>query len=148
MRKVLVFVGGVAVLIVVAIGFLGRPADPVPQPEGVTPLVLRTWPPRWQWPGPLRACPLASFVGTRVVTAGRAMEFRLVDTGESAALVFPPGFQAWLVGDTAELITPEGLVLAREGDVLVNLAGSAADNGDFNVCFSSPDEYSRVMVRG
>jgi hypothetical protein len=37
----------------------------------------------------------------------------------------------------AELVTPDGEVLARDGNVISNLAGSAADNGDILVCISA-----------
>jgi hypothetical protein len=39
-------------------------------------------------------------------------------------------------------------VLAREGDVLDRLGGSAAANGDLNVCFTSPKEYQEVVRHG
>jgi len=84
-----------------------------------------------------------------MVHAGQGVVFDALDApGVRVPVVFPPGFQAWAVGGIAVLVTPEGYVLAREGDVLVRLAGSAADNGDLNVCFTNPKEYQEVLQRG
>jgi hypothetical protein len=73
--------------------------------------------------------------------------FKSAQDGQLVPVVFPSGFAGWLVDGRAALVAPEGIIVAREGDVLSGLAGSAADNGDLNVCFTSPDEYSTVVDR-
>ena len=81
----------------------------------------------------------------RLVRDGPSLAFDLVDDGRRVPIVFPYGFAGRLVSGRAELVTPEGVVLAQEGDVLSGLGGSSADNGDLVVCFSSPDEYAGVL---
>lgn len=61
--------------------------------------------------------------------------FKRVDIGERMSVVWPSGFSARLVNGRAELVAPDGSVLARERDVISNLAGGAADNGDILICF-------------
>jgi len=50
-------------------------------------------------------------------------------------LVWPNGFSARLLHGRAELVPPNGSVLAREGAVISNLVSAAADNGDILICF-------------
>ena len=52
-------------------------------------------------------------------------------------VVWPSGYSARLMNGRAELIQPDGIrqVLARDGDAINDLAGGAADNGDFLICF-------------
>lgn len=71
----------------------------------------------------------------RVERDGGAMVFTRVDIGERRSVVWPSGFSARLMDGRAELVYPDGSVLAGEGDVISNLAGAAADNGDTLVCF-------------
>ena len=75
---------------------------------------------------------------------GNEMVFVEQATGERRMLAWPSGFSARVLTGTAELVTPGGNVFGREGDVLSNLAGSAADNGDLVVCFDSSDQYERA----
>lgn len=84
----------------------------------------------------------------KMVHEGQTVVFDGVDGSGRVPVVFPTGFQAWSVAGSALLVTPEGYVLAREGDVLVRLGGSAAEDGDLNVCFTSPEEYQEVVRRG
>lgn len=95
-----------------------------------------------------RTCPLGLLPPVKMVHEGQAVVFDGLDGGVRVPVVFPMGFQAWSVAGRALLVTPEGYVLAREGDVLVRLGGSAADNGDLIVCFTSPKEYQDVVRRG
>ena len=63
------------------------------------------------------------------------MVFRRVDIGERVSLEWPHGFSARLLDGRAELVYPNGVVLARERDVISNLTGAAAGNGDIHICF-------------
>ena len=71
------------------------------------------------------------------------MTFTSADTDVQLPLSWPSGFSARVVNGTAELVTPAGNVFGREGDVLSNLGGGSADNGDLLVCFDNPDQYER-----
>ncbi len=134
MRLVLV---GVSVVALVAVGayVLGRPAEPAPLPEGAAPLSVRTMPPEWSFPGVPKGCPLAAVLPVRLGREGESISFETADSGEPVALVFPFGFTARLVADRAELVSPSGAVIARDGDVVSGFMGSSADNGEFILCF-------------
>ena len=71
-----------------------------------------------------------------MVFADEASESRL-------PVVWPNGYSARLVDGRAELIPPDGSVLAREGDVISGLAAGAADDGDLLVCV---DAASKPVV--
>ncbi len=63
------------------------------------------------------------------------MVFMRAETGEHYTVVWPHGFSARLLDDRAELVYPDGSVLARERDVISNLAAGEAENGDTLACF-------------
>ena len=74
----------------------------------------------------------------RVERDGGAMVFTRVDIGERLSVVWPSGYSARLLNGRAELVAPDGSVLARERDVISNLGGGgSADNGDILLCFDS-----------
>jgi hypothetical protein len=54
--------------------------------------------------------------------------FIRIDTGEPYGLAWPWGYSAWLVDGRAELMKPEGTILAVEGDRLTNLGGFTRDD--------------------
>lgn len=71
------------------------------------------------------------------------MAFERVDNEERQSVVWPSGFSARLLDDRAELVDPDGSVLAREGDVISNIGGAAANNGDVLLCF---DFATKLLV--
>jgi hypothetical protein len=71
---------------------------------------------------------LAGLQPVRLVRDDQSIEFELLEDGQRVTVVFPYGFAGRLVSGRAELVTPEGVVLAEEGDVLSGLGGSAAEN--------------------
>lgn len=79
----------------------------------------------------------------RVWREGDEMVFLRASDQQHVVVVWPPGFSARLLRGRAELVLPDGGVLAREGDIVTNLAGEAADNGDILVCV---DAASRPEV--
>jgi hypothetical protein len=105
-------------------------------------LVLRTQPP----PGFSldHSCALALLRPVVVKRDGGALVFVSQEDAAPVSLVWPAGFSARLLAGRAELVTPFGNVYARDGDVLAALGGGDVDNGDFNICFTSPDEYSKA----
>jgi hypothetical protein len=70
------------------------------------------------------ACQTALVPSIRLVVRDSALEFVNVDTGRPL----------WRMNGRAELARRDGTVLAVEGDVIANLQGSVADNGDVLVC--------------
>lgn len=127
-------------LLAVAVAALGGailllgPSRPAPLPPGATPLALRTQP--WRlWPPSGFACPGALVAPIRVEREGDAVVFVRVDSGERVSVVWPDGYSARLLNGRADLVAPDGSVFAREGDVISNLGGGAADNGDILLCF-------------
>lgn len=142
----LLIVGSIAILVLIAGIVLWRGMDPspAPLPDGATPLSLRTQPPSWQFPFMPRACSIAALSPVRLVREEHALVFESVETGQRVPVLFPYGFGGRLVSARAELVAPEGVVLAREGSVLTGLGGASADNGDFLVCFTGPIDYPQV----
>lgn len=137
----------VAGTLILAVGtWIAVDATPRP-PTGASPLGLRTYPFPFAFPWEPRACALGLFAAVEVVRDGDEVAFEFVESGARAPILFPDGFAAWSVGGIAVLVSPEGYVLAREGDVLDGLGGAAGENGDLRVCFASPDTYDEV-VRG
>lgn len=55
-------------------------------------------------------------------------------SGNRLPVVWPTGYSARVLDGRAELVPPNGSVLARDGDVISNLASTAADNGDYLIC--------------
>lgn len=125
-------------LLLVAVTLIGAgflvlgPCRPAPLPPGATPLALLTQPWRLWPPNLFPACPLALLLPIRVERYGGALVFTAVDSSEErVSVVWPSGFSARLLNDRAELIAPDGSVLAREGDVISNIGGGSAENSDF-----------------
>jgi hypothetical protein len=86
---------------------------------------------------------LAAVTPIRMERDGGFVVFADETSGNRLPVVWPNGFSARLVDGRAELVPPNGSVLAREGAVISNLASAAADNGDLLVCL---DFASRPRV--
>jgi hypothetical protein len=118
------------------------PTSPAPLPSGATSLILRTHaPPGFSLD---HSCPAALVLPVVVRRESDALVFVSADGGAPVSLVWPAGFSARLLAGRAELVTPLGNVYARDGDVLARLGGGTVDNGDVNICFTSPDEYRQA----
>jgi hypothetical protein len=104
-------------------------------PANALPLTLRTQP--WKlWPLSF-GCGMAALTPIRVERDGVAMVFADEASGNRLQVVWPNGYSARLLNGRAELVPPDGSVLAREGDVLSRLAAGSADNGDLLVCIDA-----------
>jgi hypothetical protein len=77
------------------------------------------------------------FAPVRVVRDGDAVVLDLVGGGRFD-LVWPRGFSARLQDGRAEIVTPDGSVVGREGDVLTDML----DGADGHIC-----EVSGVFYR-
>ena len=133
----------VALALVVGAAFwLLGPTGPAPLPPTAGPLVLRTQP--WKiWPPSGFSCGMAALTPIRVEQDGVSMVF-VNETGDTRVpAVWPNGYSARLLNGRAELVQPNGAVLARDGDLIKNLASGAADNGDFLICM---DFASKPLV--
>lgn len=132
----------VALVAGAAVWLLG-PSQSAALPANAAPLVLRTQP--WRiWPPSGFSCPMAALTPIRVERDGGSMVFADEASGNRGPVVWPNGYSAWLMNGRAELVSPNGSVLARDGDVISNLASGAADNGDILICF---DFASKPLVR-
>ena len=115
---------------------------PAPLPSGATALALPTQP--WRpWPFGGFGCPMGLVTPVRVERDGDAVAFTRVDAQERVILIWPNGYSARLLEGRAELVAPDGSVLAGEGDTISNLAGGTADDGRILLCF---DLASRPVV--
>jgi hypothetical protein len=124
----LVLVAGAAVWLL--------PPQPAALPPTATSLDLRTqaWRP---WPFGGFGCGLAALTPIRGEHVGNAMVFADEASGTVLPVVWPAGYSARLLDGRAELVRPDGSVLARDGDVISGLASGAADNGDLIVCLDA-----------
>lgn len=112
---------------------------PAPLPSGATALTLETAAPATSDPGPGWACAESTPVSVRVVREGDAVVIKTV-TGERIDLVWPRGFSARLLDGRAEIVAPDGSVVAREGDEIPSgtLSGPASDICGVNGVYYPP----------
>ena len=120
---------------------LSRPAEPAPLPAGATPLQLHAQPAEWHVPWELlSSCGAATLAPVAPEVDGDRLVFRGVADAAPVDIIWPPAFSARLWNGTAEVVTPAGQVVARQGQPLTNLAGSTSKTGAFAVCYGTPLE--------
>ena len=127
-------VAGVAVLVL-------APDRTASLPTTAVPLTARTQ--QWKlWPLSF-GCGMAALTPIRVERDGVSMVFVDAASGNRLQVVWPSGFSARLLNGRSQLVSPDGSVLARDGDVISGLASGAADNGDLLICL---DGASKPVV--
>jgi len=89
----------------------------------------------------LDGCPSALMAPVRVARDGDRMAFVLVDTGVDRRVLWPRGFSARLHQGRAELVAPDGTVVACDGGVIDNLGGAGPITDPFVVCDVGTDGY-------
>lgn len=137
-----------AVIVVVAplIAWATVSPRPAPLPVGATALTLRTQPPPG-FPWLTLGCPAVLILPIRVERDDGSMVFWNVERGSVVDVAWPYGYTARVVDGRAELVTPSGTVLARDGAVISGLEGSAGINGDVLVCIPFIDARFEVNPR-
>jgi hypothetical protein len=131
-RKPLVVAIGVVILLAAAALRLS-PLWPGPAlPAGATRLHIATEAPHLM---PTLGCQTALLAPARFATADDDLILLTVETGEPVKVVWPSGWAAWRVAGRAELVTRDGTVIAREGDVIENeFGGGVGVDNAFHVC--------------
>ena len=132
-RRSRIVAGLLVVLLLVAVG-LARlsPMWPGPSlPPGATPLVLATEPAHLF---PTMGCPTALLLPARVAVVGDALVIVPETGGDPLNVVWPTGWAAWRLGGRAELVSRDGTVVGREGDLVSGFGGGVGADDAFHVC--------------
>jgi hypothetical protein len=123
-----------AVVLLVAAVFRLSPLWPGPAlPAGATRLHIVTQEAHFS---PAFACPTALLAPARVATRGDDLVLVAPDTNEPIAVVWPSGWAAWRLDGRAELVTREGVVVGREGELSEGFGGGMGLDDAFHVCIT------------
>jgi hypothetical protein len=121
-----------AVLLLVAAVFRLSPLWPGPAlPAGATRLHIVTQAAHLI---PASACPTALLGPARVATLGDDLVLLAPDTNEPIDVVWPSGWTAWRLDGRAELVTRDGAVVGREGELSEGFGGGTGIDDAFHVC--------------
>jgi hypothetical protein len=127
-------VAGLAIaLLLIVVGLLRlSPLWPGPSlPQGATPLALATEPAHLI---PTMGCPTALLAPARVALTGDTVVLVPESGGEPIKVVWPTGWAAWRLAGRAELVSRDGTVIGREGDIVEGFGGGVGTDDAFHVC--------------
>jgi hypothetical protein len=79
-------------------------------------------------------CPTALLLPARVTVAGNALVLVPEAGGDRLKVVWPTGWIAWRLAGRAELVSRDGTVLGREGDIVQGFGGGVGTDDAFHVC--------------
>ena len=100
-------------------------------PQGATPLALATEPAHLV---PTMGCPTALLAPARIAVAGDELVLIPESGGEPIRVVWPTGWVAWRLAGSAELVSRDGTVIGREGDIVEGFGGGVGTDDAFHVC--------------
>jgi len=69
-----------------------------------------------------------------VATAGDVLILLSPATKEPITIVWPSGWAAWRLNGRAELVTREGAIVGREGEIIEGFGGGTGLDDAFHVC--------------
>ena len=121
---------GVAVVAVLIVRISPLWPGPI-TPADATPLRIATEAPHLI---PTMGCALALLAPARIATDGDRLVLVSPETGQRIAVVWPSGWTAWRRDGRAELVTRDGQVVAREGELTPGYAGGIGLDDAFHVC--------------
>ncbi len=129
-------IGAAAIVVVLVAGSAWLRFQTASPASGATPVTILTEARPTPLPsGVAWGCPQARRGPLRVELSGSELVFISTANGARESIVWPYGFSARLVDGKAELLAPDGAVIAREGEVLDDLGGGLGVSGDaFHVC--------------
>ncbi len=100
-------------------------------PPGATRLHIETASPALV---PTVACRTALLAPARVATAGDDLILVSPATNNPIKVVWPSGWAAWRLDGKAQLVTRDGAIVGREGDVIEGFGGGVDEDDAFHVC--------------
>ena len=83
---------------------------------------------------PAMGCPTALLAPARVAVAGDELVLVPESGGEPIKVVWPTGWVAWRLAGRAELVSREGTLIRREGDIVEGFGGGVGTDDAFHVC--------------
>lgn len=134
LRRHLRAVAVIAVVVALLAVGLARlsPMWPGPSlPAGATTLALATEPAHLL---PTMACPTALLAPARIAVTADALVLVPEAGGAPIKVVWPTGWAAWRLGGRAELVSRDGAVVGREGEVVSGFGGGLGTDDAFHVC--------------
>jgi hypothetical protein len=79
-------------------------------------------------------CPTAELLPARIAVVGDALVLVPQTGGDPLNVVWPAGWAAWRLSGRAELVSRDGTVVGREGDLVSGFGGGVGADDAFHVC--------------
>lgn len=83
---------------------------------------------------PTMGCPTALLAAARIAVAGDSLVLVPATGGDPIQVVWPTGWAAWRLDGRAELVSRDGGLVGREGDVVSGFGGGIGADDAFHVC--------------